>query len=88
MKGDLMESVPTKEQNSEPAAASRSVANKLASFLLRNPSTSIVCGENEVRVQKPWENTTLSLIVKADDAEFFDALINVLFPPRFTAIWH
>jgi hypothetical protein len=83
-----MEAFPTHGQDPIPADSKNVVEGKLALFLQRNPVATVTTRGNEVHVEKPWGDSTLSLVARQDDEDLFDALNNVLLPPRFTAIWH
>ncbi len=83
-----MENLPANGLNPAPINTEQTVKNKLASFLLLNPTANIATQGSEVHVRNPWGDPTLTLIAKADDEELFEALNNVFLPVRFTAIWH
>lgn len=85
---------PKKSAAKKKPDAPRLKAAKLryASFLKDNPASSLfgfrLDGKEEVAIQKPWGDKSLAIRVPEDDAELAAALKELLFPPRYTAIYH
>ncbi|MDH2383610.1 hypothetical protein [Bradyrhizobium sp. CER78] len=64
----------------------------LAPFLQRNPNTSVAFypeSTDRICVFKAWNDDSIVFQVPTEDAAaFYEAFNNLLFPERFTAIWH
>jgi hypothetical protein len=63
----------------------------LAPFLERNPGSSVDLfgSADRICVFKPWNEDSIILQLPADGgAQLVEALNNLLFPERFTAVWH
>ena len=75
-----------------PAPASddhkKVIEEKLSTFLSCNGNAKISIRDKVACVENPWGDSTLRLLAKKDDEALFEALNNVVLPPRFTGIWH
>lgn len=76
-----------------PLLTLEDVQQGLSKFLDKNPSASISTMEipdvgKLHRIDKPWGDATLALLLPHDPAQVFEMLNNLYLPERLSALWH
>lgn len=76
-----------------PLLTLEDVTEALAPFLERNPSSSMsTLDVPEVgkahRIERPWGDSTLEVILPQDPAQFIELLNQLYLPERLSALWH
>ncbi len=84
-----MTDIPEAERDSPELEA---VKAKISEFLDHNPSSSVVQngegGDQKFVLERPWDDESLGFYFPLDADDLFDALNNLYFPPKLSAIYH
>jgi len=82
--------IPEKDRKESSQSDIETIAwfkKRLAKFLKHNPHAEIVKRKQYFHVQKPWNDESVSFILRQED-KLVEALNKLVLPPRFTAIYH
>ncbi len=76
-------------ENGNGEGAVEPLRERLAKFFEANGQAKFVEGEKGATIERPWGDATVVLSLAGERVDaLVDALNNVYFPPRFSALWH